>query len=98
MSTMPSEVFAMNTPIARPPQPSGESRRGDDAPRADNPERCSAEAAFERVLRSKSGSRERESDRDDDDTPADGAMPQPLVPNPHAMALAPTSRHAVAAV
>ena len=69
----------MNTPIGRAPTPaSSEPRRNDDAPRGDGNERCQAEAAFERVLRSKTASREREDDGDDDETSGDGAAPLPM--------------------
>lgn len=78
----------MNTPIGRAPNPaSTDASRSDEAPRADGNERSQAEAAFERVLRSKSASREREDERDDDDASGDGAAPMPMAPLQSALAL-----------
>jgi hypothetical protein len=75
----------MNTPIGRAPSPpSADARRTDDAPGADSPEHYQAEAAFERVLRSKSASRERQDDRDDDDAAGDVAALLPMAPQPNA--------------
>ena len=62
----------MNAPIGRSPSPpSTDSSRNNDEPSAAASDRCQAEAAFERLLRTKTSAR-RDDDDGDDDTSDDG--------------------------